>query len=61
MTEQATAKTPAPQASPGAPAAGLGELGRTTSPRGWLALGAATLVIVGALVYGLFGTIPVQS
>lgn len=61
MSEPATAKTPAPQSPPGGPAAGLGELGRTTSPRAWLALAAASLVIIGALVYGLFGTIPVQS
>lgn len=42
-------------------ATGLGELGRTTSPQGWLALVALLLVIIGFVVWGLFGTIPVQS
>ena len=42
-------------------ASGLGELGTTTSPRGWLALVALLLVIVGFAIWGLFGTIPVQS
>lgn len=42
-------------------AAGLGELGKTTSSRGWLALVALALVIVGFGIWGLFGTIPVQS
>lgn len=41
--------------------AGLGELGTTTSPRGWLALVALALVIVGFGIWGIFGTIPVQS
>ena len=43
------------------PAAGLGELGRTTSSRGWLALVALLLVIIGFTIWGLFGTIPVQT
>lgn len=42
-------------------AAGLGDLGRTTSPRGWIGLIAVLLVIVGFGIWGLFGTIPVQS
>jgi len=61
VTEKSTAKTAPVNAPPGAPPAGLGELGSTTSSRGWLALTAAALVVVGALVWGLFGTIPVQS
>lgn len=40
---------------------GLGELGKTTSTRGWLALVAILLVIVAFAFWGLFGTIPVQS
>ncbi len=40
---------------------GLGELGRTTSSRDWLALVAMLLVIVAFTVWGLFGTIPVQT
>ena len=49
MTEKSTAKTTPVNAPPGAPPAGLGELGSTTSSRGWLALTAAALVVVGAL------------
>ncbi|MFN8125073.1 MAG: hypothetical protein U0R64_00970 [Candidatus Nanopelagicales bacterium] len=57
-----TAPTPAAPPHPRpAQAAGLGELGRTTSPRAWLALVALFLVIVAFGVWGLFGTIPVQS
>ena len=39
----------------------LGELGRTTSPRGWLALVALFLVVIVFAAYGLFGSIPVQT
>lgn len=42
-------------------AADLGELGRTTSSRSWVALAALLLVVIGFSIYGFFGTIPVQS
>lgn len=54
-------KTAAPSHGAPSPSAGLGELGRTTSPRAWLALVALSLVIVAFAVWGLFGTIPVQT
>ena len=38
-----------------------GELGSTTSPRAWIALAAFVLVVITFSVWGLFGTIPVQS
>lgn len=65
-TTNATGSPPQkPKPQPASPhstgAAGLGELGKTTSSRGWLALVALALVIVGFGIWGLFGTIPVQS
>ncbi len=57
-TPVATPKGPQPQQT-GSEA--LGELGRTTSSRAWIALVALLLVIVAFTFYGLFGTIPVQS
>lgn len=58
-----TAEPAAPKIKPpgAGGASGLGELGRTTSSRGWLALIALLLVIVSFTIWGLFGTIPVQS
>ena len=38
-----------------------GELGSTTSPRAWIALAAFVLVVITFSVWGIFGTIPVQS
>ena len=38
-----------------------GELGSTTAPRAWIALAAFVLVVITFSVWGLFGTIPVQS
>ena len=38
-----------------------GELGSTTSPRAWIALAAFVLVVITFSVWGLFGTVPVQS
>ena len=70
-TPTSAPQAPQPAASTGAsdphakPVAGrppgLGELGRTTSSRAWLILVALALVIVGFAIWGLFGTIPVQS
>lgn len=55
-----TASANAPQVAPSG-GEGLGQLGRTTSSRGWLVLIALFLVVFGFATYGLFGTIPVQS
>jgi hypothetical protein len=38
-----------------------GELGSTTSPRAWIALAAFVLVVITFSVWGIFGTVPVQS
>lgn len=54
-------KPPQPDHPHSTGATGLGELGKTTSSRGWLALVALALVIVGFGIWGLFGTIPVQT
>lgn len=36
-------------------------LGSTTATRSWVALGAAVLVLAGALAWGLFGTVTLQQ
>ncbi|MGH3147979.1 MAG: NHLP bacteriocin system secretion protein, partial [Rubrobacter sp.] len=38
----------------------LDQLMRVTSPRGWLALIALVALIAAAVVWGVFGTVPVQ-
>jgi hypothetical protein len=37
------------------------QLGTTTSTRGWVALTAITVLVIGFLVWGVFGTISVQT
>ncbi|MEY3733784.1 MAG: hypothetical protein RL347_1143 [Actinomycetota bacterium] len=37
------------------------QLGTTTSTRGWVALAAVTILVIGFLVWGVFGTISVQT
>jgi hypothetical protein len=61
MTDE-SASDPKPETVPaGRPSSGLGELGKTTSSRSWLALLTAAIVVAGALFWGAFGTIPVQT
>ena len=39
----------------------LDQLMRVTNPQGWLALGALSLLILAALVWGIFGSIPTEA
>lgn len=39
----------------------LDQLMRVTNPQGWLALGALTLLILAALLWGVFGSIPTEA
>jgi len=61
MPEEDAPKTKSKTVTPGTPHSGLGELGKTTSSRSWLALLTAAVVVVATLVWGAFGTIPIQT
>jgi len=61
MPEENAPRVESKTAAQRAPHSGLGELGKTTSSRSWLALLTAAIVVVGALAWGTFGTIPVQT
>lgn len=39
----------------------LDQLLRVTSPRGWLVLAALGLVLLGALLWGIFGSVPITA
>jgi hypothetical protein len=61
MPEENAPRVESKTAAQRAPHSGLGELGKTTSSRSWLALLTVAVVVVATLSWGLFGTIPIQT